>query len=75
VGGQHCLWSKRGRLGALEPGSGGDYPSDWEDLNNERIESFLFNGESYREKLAEYLRADNSALFAKLDELIAGAMS
>ena len=47
----------------------------WEDLNNERIESFLFNGESYREKLAEYPRADNSALFAKLDELIAGAMS
>jgi len=43
----------------------------WDDLNKERVESFLFNLENYREKLAGYERADNSALFRKLDELIA----
>jgi len=49
------------------------YGAYWDDLNKERIESFLFNLESYREKLAEYPREDNSALFAKLDGLIASA--
>ncbi|HZS99166.1 MAG TPA: MJ1255/VC2487 family glycosyltransferase [Terriglobales bacterium] len=48
------------------------YGAYWDDLNKERAESFLFNLESYREKLATYERADNSALFTKLDELIAG---
>jgi uncharacterized protein (TIGR00661 family) len=48
------------------------YGAYWEDLNKERVESFLFNLGGYREKLAAYPRADNSALFAKLDELIAG---
>jgi uncharacterized protein (TIGR00661 family) len=48
------------------------YGAYWGDLNKERVESFLFNLESYREKLARYARADNSALLAKLDELIAG---
>jgi len=48
------------------------YGAYWDDLNQERVESFLFNLESYREKLASYPRADNSALLAKLDELIAG---
>jgi uncharacterized protein (TIGR00661 family) len=48
------------------------YGAYWDDLNKERVESFLFNLEGYREKLAGYERADNSALFAKLDELIAG---
>jgi len=48
------------------------YGAYWDDLNRERVESFLFNLESYREKLAGYERADNSALFTKLDELIAG---
>jgi uncharacterized protein (TIGR00661 family) len=47
------------------------YGASWDDLNKERVESFLFNLEGYREKLAMYPRADNSALFAKLDELIA----
>lgn len=47
------------------------YGAYWDDLNKERVESFLFNLESYREKLAAYPRADNSALFSKLDELIA----
>jgi hypothetical protein len=49
------------------------YGSYWDDLNKERVESFLFNLESYRENLAGYPRADNSAIFAKLDELIATA--
>jgi uncharacterized protein (TIGR00661 family) len=42
----------------------------WDDLNKERIESFLYNLDSYRENLAKYPRKDNSALFAKLDEFI-----
>ncbi len=46
------------------------YGAYWEDLNKERIESFLFNLDLYRERLQNYPRADNSALFAKLDELI-----
>jgi uncharacterized protein (TIGR00661 family) len=48
------------------------YGAYWDDLNKERVESFLFNLESYRERLAAYPRADNSALFGKLDQLIAG---
>lgn len=48
------------------------YGAYWDDLNEERVESFLFNLEGYRQKLATYPRADNSALFAKVDELIAG---
>ena len=47
------------------------YGAYWDDLNKERVESFLFNLETYREQLRTYARADNSALFAKLDELIA----
>ncbi|HUJ30015.1 MAG TPA: MJ1255/VC2487 family glycosyltransferase [Candidatus Acidoferrum sp.] len=46
------------------------YGAYWDDLNKERIESFLFNLDSYRENLRQYPRQDNSALFAKLDELI-----
>jgi uncharacterized protein (TIGR00661 family) len=48
------------------------YGAYWDELNKERVESFLFNLVNYREKVAGYERADNSALFAKLDELIAG---
>jgi uncharacterized protein (TIGR00661 family) len=47
------------------------YGAYGDDLNKERVESFLFNLESYRERLAEYPRGDNSALFGKLDQLIA----
>jgi uncharacterized protein (TIGR00661 family) len=47
------------------------YGPFWQDLNKERIESFLFNLDFYREKLASYPRQDNSLLFTKLDELIA----
>ena len=46
------------------------YGAYWDDLNKERIESFLFNLEQYRENLARCPRRDNSELFAKLDELI-----
>ncbi len=47
------------------------YGAYWEDLNKERVESFLFNLPMYREKLAEYPRQGNGALLAKLDALIA----
>jgi uncharacterized protein (TIGR00661 family) len=46
------------------------YGAYWDDLTKERVESFLFNLEHYREQLASYPRADNSALFAKLDEQV-----
>jgi uncharacterized protein (TIGR00661 family) len=42
----------------------------WEDLNKERVDSFLFNLDEYKESLAKYQRQDNSALLGKLDELI-----
>jgi uncharacterized protein (TIGR00661 family) len=47
------------------------YGGYWEDLDKEKIESFLFNLEHYRENLKRYPRQDNSALFGKLDSLIA----
>ena len=48
-----------------------NYGAYWEELNKERIESFLFNLDSFRATLASYPRAGNTALLAKLDELIA----
>src|SRR5579864_8683125 len=42
-----------------------------EDLNKERVESFLFNLDVYRKHLASYPREDNSAILAKVDTLIA----
>ena len=47
------------------------YGAYWEELNKERIESFLFNLPQYEEKLAGYPRRGNVALLDKLDELIA----
>lgn len=47
------------------------YGGYWEDLNKERVESFLFNLDEYRKNLAGYPRADNSAILAKFDDLIA----
>jgi uncharacterized protein (TIGR00661 family) len=47
----------------------------WQELNKERIESFLFNLHEYGENLAAYPAQDNSRIFAKLDELIAGHAS
>ena len=48
------------------------YGAYWEELNKERVESFLYNLPHYREALAQYPRQGNGALFAKLDDLIAG---
>ena len=48
-----------------------NYGAYWEELNKERIESFLFNLDSFRAALANYPRTGNTALLAKLDELIA----
>ena len=46
------------------------YGAYWDELNQERVESFLFNLEGFRENLAHYPRQDNSALFMRLDELV-----
>jgi len=46
------------------------YGAYWEELNKERVESFLYNLPHYRESLAAYPRQGNQALFQKLDELI-----
>jgi len=47
------------------------YGAYWEDLNKERVESFLYNIPHYSEKLAAYPRQGNQALLKKLDALIA----
>jgi len=47
------------------------YGAYWKDLEKEKIESFLFNLDTYRENLKAYPRQDNSALLEKLDDLIA----
>jgi uncharacterized protein (TIGR00661 family) len=47
------------------------YGAYWEDLNKERVESFLFNLDEYRNNLEKYPRGDNSAILGKVDELIA----
>ncbi len=47
------------------------YGAYWEELNKEKVESFLFNLDVYRENLASYPRDSNVALLAKLDGLIA----
>jgi uncharacterized protein (TIGR00661 family) len=46
------------------------YGAYWEDLNKERVESFLFNLPHCRESLANYPRQGNQALLQKLDGLI-----
>jgi uncharacterized protein (TIGR00661 family) len=43
----------------------------WEELNKERVESFLYNLPHYREALAAYPRQGNGALLDQLDTLIA----
>jgi len=52
----------------LEKSGFGSY---WEELNKERVESFLYNLPHYREALAQYPRQGNRALLDKLDALIA----
>lgn len=48
-----------------------NYGVYWDELNKERVESFLFNLDAFRAALANYPRAGNAALMSKLDELIA----
>jgi uncharacterized protein (TIGR00661 family) len=48
------------------------YGGYWDELNKERIESFLFNLPEYRESLRSYPRQGNAALLGKLDSLISG---
>jgi uncharacterized protein (TIGR00661 family) len=47
------------------------YGAYWEELDKERVDSFLYNLPHYQEKLADYPRRGNGALLAKLDSLIA----
>jgi uncharacterized protein (TIGR00661 family) len=47
------------------------YGSYWEELDKERIESFLYNLPHYREALESYPRQGNDRLLEKLDSLIA----
>ncbi|MGA8868657.1 MAG: glycosyltransferase family protein [Candidatus Sulfotelmatobacter sp.] len=47
------------------------YGSYWDELNKERVESFLYNLPLYSEKLATYPRQGNGALLAKIGNLIA----
>jgi uncharacterized protein (TIGR00661 family) len=47
------------------------YGAYWEELNKERVESFLYKLPRYRETLASYPRQGNAALLGKLDWLIA----
>ena len=55
----NAYWLQKSRYGAY-----------WDELNKERVESFLFNLPHYRESLAVYPRQGNQALFQKLDSLI-----
>jgi uncharacterized protein (TIGR00661 family) len=47
------------------------YGCYWEELNKERVDSFLYNLPQYREALEHYPRQGNQALLQKLDDLIA----
>ena len=47
------------------------YGAYWEELDKEKVDSFLYNLPAYRERLAEYPRQGNETLLAKLDTLIA----
>jgi uncharacterized protein (TIGR00661 family) len=47
------------------------YGTYWEELNKERIESFLYNLSRYGEQLRAYPRNGNTALLDKVDALIA----
>jgi hypothetical protein len=51
------------------------YGAWWNDLGKEQIESFLFNLPFYADNLHAYPRTGNSAILAKVDELIATLMA
>jgi uncharacterized protein (TIGR00661 family) len=46
------------------------YGAYWDDLTKEKLESFLFNLNEYRENLRRYPRRGNSELFDRVDEWI-----
>jgi uncharacterized protein (TIGR00661 family) len=46
------------------------YGAYWEELNKERVDSFLYSLPQYREALERYPRQGNQALLEKLDTLI-----
>jgi hypothetical protein len=46
------------------------YGTYWEELNKERIESFLYNLPEYEERLGGYPRNGNQRLFETLDRII-----
>ena len=46
------------------------YGKYWDELNKERIESFLYSLDLYRKNLKRYKRENNSKIFKKIDELI-----
>jgi uncharacterized protein (TIGR00661 family) len=48
------------------------YGAYWEELDKERVDSFLYNLPLYREKLSVYPRQGNGALLHNLDSLVAG---
>jgi len=46
------------------------YGKYWDELNKERIESFLYNLKLYKKNLKKHKKEDNSKIFKKIDELI-----
>jgi uncharacterized protein (TIGR00661 family) len=46
------------------------YGKYWDELNQERVEAFLFNLDHYKEQVGQYDRQDNTKIFTKIDELI-----
>jgi len=49
------------------------YGAYWDELNKERVESFLFNLSHFRDQLVIYPRQGNAALATKIDEWLADA--
>lgn len=52
-----------------------NYGRYWDELSKEKIESFLFNLDFYREALRKYPRTDNSALFKSIDGFVTSRAS
>ncbi|NIA18269.1 MAG: hypothetical protein GWO79_00070 [Actinobacteria bacterium] len=46
------------------------YGKYWDELNKEKIESFLYNLDFYKNNLKKYKKENNSKIFKKIDELI-----
>lgn len=46
------------------------YGKYWDELDKEKIESFLFNLDLYKKNLKKYKKENNSKIFKKIDDLI-----